>query len=878
MHIKSEIKKMICFLVVFALVVTCVYTYPFEKTNDNSKVASVSEVHAEGEGDTEASENVEIEKYGADLPDNPITITGIYNEYYAHEYLTVTPADGYLISFNIGDSVFSTSLTLSWDDIYTDDGYQYGSGFLLYNPEDKSVTVDGYYEEYYPNIVDLTFDAISPGLSGLPTVDDVETSISDGDEVVGENVSIRVYDTEIDFNNSSIIDGDTSLSIDELVSEEDDMYQYVGASFTAEEGNPKTITINIKDYAENAYSLSFTLYHPLDKRPVAEIDITDFNPIYVGTEYDLSDYIYITNEYDGDYLIHYYDGDTEIDKPSTDSQGTYSFQVECPETDAYRPMESDLMELSISYLPINSDSEEEDYLTLSGLSNGSYAKDSVSVQASEGYEIMLPEGSFAETIKLSESDIYVKDENGNTIVNPDLGISFRRSSDGALSDIMSLVELLPAVGEIIFDNTPPAISGSPLVDGIAQSISGGSVVTGNMVEITVADDNLEKVVTSDKTYTVSGTNSQKLVFETGGSSKDITFTAYDKAGNTYSFSFTLTPPEEEEVAEEEEKKPEETPEESPAEAPEQEKAKYNAALTINLSNQYYGVTYEPTIYSNSDGASQVIFQYKVKGDEDYNFSSTKPSQVGNYIVRALIPETDNYYSVSQDKEYSISYLPKPKVPYSFSGDMGKNDYYISQVNIVAASGYSIAASTNGSFAEAIPYHEGIGLVYLRRNSDGARTSSIIVGDGIKIDTDIPSIGPSVLDQNSKKISLNGAVYADIVNFSIIDDHLDKVTIDGEEIEVKDNEAKISLDADGGENTFAIKAIDEAGNEYSTTINLLASWMKDNIIPANKKVRLKSGKYYKLDSGSWTVSGDTTVYVGGGNVYVNGDGEYTFTPQ
>ena len=88
-------------------------------------------------------------------------------------------------------------------------------------------------------------------------------------------------------------------------------------------------------------------------------------------------------------------------------------------------------------------------------------------------------------------------------------------------------------------------------------------------------------------------------------------------------------------------------------------------------------------------------------------------------------------------------------------------------------------------------------------------------------------------------------------------------------------ATIKLDADGGQNTFSIVATDEAGNEYNLQVTLLASWMKSNIIPAGSKVKLQSGSVYKLGSGKWKISGDSTIYNGNSDFYVTASGEYTF---
>ena len=63
--------------------------------------------------------------------------------------------------------------------------------------------------------------------------------------------------------------------------------------------------------------------------------------------------------------------------------------------------------------------------------------------------------------------------------------------------------------------------------------------------------------------------------------------------------------------------------------------------------------------------------------------------------------------------------------------------------------------------------------------------------------------------------------------------------------------------------------------YGTNYMLTALW--EATIGSGTST-LQSGMQYRLEEGSWTVNGDTTVYAGGNYFYVSEDGDYTFTEK
>ena len=163
-------------------------------------------------------------------------------------------------------------------------------------------------------------------------------------------------------------------------------------------------------------------------------------------------------------------------------------------------------------------------------------------------------------------------------------------------------------------------------------------------------------------------------------------------------------------------------------------------------------------------------------------------------------------------------------------------------------------------------------VYLKRNSDNAKTTAIKISQEIKVDKVKPALGTFGKDQDGKVVDLTSSFYADTVTFSIYDEHLDTVYLDDTEITVKDGTASITIDAEGGKKGCTVTATDEAGNVYGLRITMMASWMFTNVVPVGS-VQLETGNAYKFGSGHYKVNSDSTLYNGGGSFYVLKSGKF-----
>lgn len=835
---------------------------------------------------TSSSQNYDVVYYPFTSDMKP-GFTDVANDIYAKDTVTIVPPEGYEIFVYCESMIdFADEGHLTENDLffYDSDGLRVPNDDILYALRNKE---SGATIESRPLMSDVDgleqviFDPDPPFYSGDPVVDGEEKNIDEGEELFAEKVEItvmdqRLYKVETSEKTYTIANGG--------ITETDDG-NICTMVFEAEEDNPKECYFIAYDLSDNIHSLGFSLTHPRDLKKSVTVDIDDINDIYVGKDYDLSEYVHLSDdEYDGELSYLYYDGVIAIEKPT--EFGTYDFMVKGTETDSYKSVESDKVSFNIAFLPFPSDGYK-----LIGLKNDKYTEDSFIISAPSGYKLKLSEASvFTDSATVTKEMLYPEELGGE--VNSDLTITLKRTSDNALTDSESLASVVTKVNDVVFDSDSPAISGKPLADGKAVDISEGDEIVAETVEITLEDTSLIKVETDEKTYTFddgtitegSGKNSVKLSFlAEEGDPKDCSFTAYDAFGKTMSLSFVLKhPKDEEETTEdttedtgdtEDTEDTEDTgdPTEDPTEEPVEKK---DAALRIVLADQYYGVVYSPSVETESDGAARVSFTYKKKGSSS-DYTTTKPKEPGDYIVRAVVPETAEYNETAAAAEFTIRYLPMPEEPYTIEGKKGENQYYITDVKLIAKKNYLIADKLDGDYQSSILYSDDLSAVCLMRTSDGARTAEIRYSNKLKVDKTLPGVSPDSKDQDGKIVDISQDLFADMITVTVYDENLEKVMVNGEEQKITDKKAVLRLYAKGDLFSYDIEAYDIAGNKFTQTINIYASWMRDKLIPLGSQVLLRSGSQYRLGSGKWKVNNDKTIYNGGGGIYVKKSGEYKF---
>ncbi len=707
-----------------------------------------------------------------------------------------------------------------------------------------------------------------------------------------------------------------------VVVDETTSIQSSGGSFTIQVGEAKkTIT--------EAVPAGTTAVDLLDS---PEVFLEEFDEdVYYGVNYDYTSKISCAPGYGGTPYLEYMNANLIASDWTTEKPtyiGNYRVRAVAPAYGSYKAeismMESEFSIVQFPFSEVPKASGDK-YVTLEGVKNEIYVADKVTLVPNSAFQISasLGDSLFHDKLALARSDLYLDD---GDYFNEDTMVFFKRKSDGAqTTETRTFYNTIPELMDLVFDRVDPEVSNSVVLDDKAATLSSGGVVEGKKVVFTVSDEYLDKaVVTVGSTSTTEkfeaeATTGTVEVKGTRGKTEDVSVTAYDLAGRSKTFSFKLKYPtvvpeasikifdtyvgknyipvvdsesDGKDRATFEYKKSGADDSTYTTEKPTKagsytvratipatdayESVTCTADFTINKNvvesaavkarNVYLGQKLDFEVESDSDGNQDAKFLYKTAGAPDSTYTTDEPSTIGNYVVQAIIPETEAYKSTSCISEFEVSFLEAPKNAYSLSGQPGKNKYYVSDVNINPAEGYTISSKLQGAYSNRILYTGKNQKVYLKRKSDGALTNAINVTEDYKIDKEAPTISQS---DNSK-------VYSDELSVEISDDHLHTFVIDGESFTVTKSSTTAKLDPMNGVKTFNLKAEDEAGNTSSAAITVMATWLKDKIIPAGKLLPLDSTESYKLGSGKWTVSGDSTVYNGGGSVYVNSDGDYTFT--
>lgn len=280
---------------------------------------------------------------------------------------------------------------------------------------------------------------------------------------------------------------------------------------------------------------------------------------------------------------------------------------------------------------------------------------------------------------------------------------------------------------------------------------------------------------------------------------------------------------------------------------------------------YYGTKF--SVATSSLSPAEIKISYKQAGAADSTYTTTEPTEPGKYTVRITAPAEGFYAAVDETTNFTIEYLEAPSAPATLSGTEGDGGWFTSDVEIEAPSGYLISTSPDGTFGKSVKWNENLQTVYYMRESDKAKTDAVKLSLDVKIDKKDPKISfESSLGLNDPKDGEK--IFSDSLTFTLLDDNLKSVTVNGKKYDVSDGKCTVLLTSGITAEQKKIVAKDEAGNTYTLIIELVPAWMETNTIPLNREIVLTMNTRYTLESGSkWIMDGDATVYEGGNVFYV-----------
>jgi len=75
--------------------------------------------------------------------------------------------------------------------------------------------------------------------------------------------------------------------------------------------------------------------------------------------------------------------------------------------------------------------------------------------------------------------------------------------------------------------------------------------------------------------------------------------------------------------------------------------------SLAVSDSYYGSDYTYTLSSDTNDTKGAVVQYKVKGADDSTYTTTKPTAVGSYTARVILPGNEQYKELILTDDFSI---------------------------------------------------------------------------------------------------------------------------------------------------------------------------------------------------------------------------------
>lgn len=824
--------------------------------------------------------------------DSYFTISGTVNGKYVPDALVLTPPRGIQIGCPTSSRIsgYSTSVSLTEDDIYMDGHINEDFEIGFARTSDGATTQGRAISYFISDIEDYVFDPYDPHFSSFIRESEIgylETSLEDN--VVANEVLIKVYDdnlSKVVMNNNG-----TTTDLSSTISG-----GYCNITLYGKVAEKQEIKITAYDMANRSTEVEFTLYHePVD--PTLTVDFPA--RFYAGEVYEPE----VTTNSDGDVTVSFYDGDEEIEYPLT--SGNYTVVVSVDDTDYYNGKSieksfsvikrtttasvtvSDIMVGGTvnPVLTTNSNAKDEavyeyklvdesdsEYSETVPEAAGKYIV-RVTIPASVGYE----EQTCTATFTISKYPLYATVSVADIIIGNQVSPVINVTNEDYNGTEEAVIEYkLSNESDSEYSETIPTAAGKYTV---RVTLPETYAYKGTTCK---AEFEIKKMVVT-ATVTIADLyvgKDVKPVVSTSSDGKDDTVyeyklindpdtkysTAVPAAAGSYSVRATV-----------------------PATDRYAQIVCYDTFIislnpvkveTFKVADLYVGQFASPEFKSDSDGV--VSFMYKPVDDPDTSYTTITPTAAGKYMVRATVQRTATYEIGVFTTTFTISYLDTPSKAYTPVGTAGKEGYFTSDVELTAPEGYSISATPNGVYAKSITYTDGMSTVYLKRD-DGARTAAITITNKPKIDKNAPKF-----TSTSGSLAQGSVMYTSNVNVKIDEQNLTSLTLNGVPVDLKSIPGNVlALSPGMGVKKFVIVAEDIAGNVSTIEFTLKAEWLENKIIPADEVLPLESSEEYNLDEGHWTVtrnttdnSGDqkpdTTVYNGNIPVYVNEDGDYTFT--
>ena len=97
-------------------------------------------------------------------------------------------------------------------------------------------------------------------------------------------------------------------------------------------------------------------------------------------------------------------------------------------------------------------------------------------------------------------------------------------------------------------------------------------------------------------------------------------------------------------------------------------AKADITVTASMTDWTYGESASNPSVSGNSGSGEVTYTYKVKNAADSTYTETKPTNAGEYTMKAVVAETTNYNGGSDTVDFTIAKAAGPAAPTATATD------------------------------------------------------------------------------------------------------------------------------------------------------------------------------------------------------------------
>lgn len=530
----------------------------------------------------------------------------------------------------------------------------------------------------------LKIDTNDPEVTRTVTADSEPVTISEGKTITAKKVSITL--SVVDPEGNLVDTVETSVGNKTLVNAEDGTSKTVTIEYDADPATTKDHYYMVKDKAGNVSSVGFYLTYKKDEigasLVVDDIDVGGtINPI-LTTDHDNRSNVkyYYKSKSDTDY------SETPID---TNIAGDYSVRAVIPASDKYVETICD-DEFTISrltpsasvsvagvkagddtYEPVISidsawDGSKSDiayeykataadasaYSAVKPTRAGTYMVRAIIPQTNKYNGVVVESASYTISKKTpSEALLFASDVEYGSEIGPGKNLSISTDSDGEVTykyklsseDSTKYTTTIPKdVGEY---NVIAYIAESDNYEK-TESNEAAFSIKKITVDLGITIQNADNLKVGDEirciytpTFTIPLDVSIVTEFkEKGADDSEYTIVTPNKAGE-YTARGTI--------------KDSKIYEDVSVEAGFTISRKTPESCSVNVADIVYGGAVEPVVTTDSDGKDSATFEYKKADAPESAYSSTVPTETGDYSVRATIPETDRYISVQCENTFSI---------------------------------------------------------------------------------------------------------------------------------------------------------------------------------------------------------------------------------